>query len=294
MKRALLLAGALLLGFAAGEWCTGNFGFRAALGRLVRHDELAQLVGTRGIYAHDPASRNRSLEELAAAAKIADAAAGERVNNAALQHELDQLRAPLPNEKAWEGLLTNAGTNPARLRREIAENLRGRSWLEARVAAAAKPPNDQKIRSYFAAHPAEFQQPERYRASHLFLAAPAGYPAEVLAAKKRLIDELALRLQKGESFAALVAEFSEDEETKKRDGDLGYFSEERMLPELFAAAQSLRVGETSTPIRSRLGFHLLRVTEALPARAMTLPEASPEIAARLNNAQRGDALARLR
>ena len=67
-----------------------------------------------------------------------------------------------------------------------------------------------------------------------------------------------------------------------------------MLPELFAAAQSLRVGDTSTPIRSRLGFHLLRLTDALPAREMTLPEATPEIAAVLADQQRAAALSRLR
>ncbi len=293
MKRALLLAGALLLGVAAGEWCTGNFGFRAALGRLVRRGELVQLVGSRGIYASDPARRGRSFEQLVAEARIDSAAAGEPVNQAALQHELDLLRAPLPNDKAWDALLARAGTSPARLRGAVAANLRARAWLEARVATA-QAPNDKEISSYFTAHRAAFQQPPRYRACHLFLAAPDGYPAEVLETKRRLIDDLARRLQKGESFDALVAEFSEDEETKKRGGDLGYFSEERMLPELFAAAQGLRVGDTSTPIRSRLGFHLLRLTEALPAREMTLPEATPEIATTLANAQRADALARLR
>lgn len=293
MKRALLLAGTLLLGIAAGEWCTSNFGFRAALGRLVRRGELVQLVGSRGIYERDPARTGRSLEQLVAEAKIDSAAAGEPVNNAALQHELDLLRASLPNEKAWDALLVQAGTSPARLRREVAANLRARAWLEAR-AAATKPPNDKEISSFFTAHRAAFQQPVRYRASHLFLAAPDGYPNEVLETKKRLIDNLAHRLQKGESFDALVAEFSEDEETKKRGGDLGYFSEERMLPELFAVVQSLPVGDTSKPIRSRLGFHLLRLTEALPAREMTVLEASPEIAATLANAQRTDALGRLR
>jgi parvulin-like peptidyl-prolyl isomerase len=293
MKRALLLAGALFLGIATGEWCTGNFGFRSALGRFVRRGELRQLVGSRGIYDRDPGQRGRSLEQLVAEARIDSAATGESVNRAALTRELDRLRASLPNEKAWDTLLVQAGTSPARWRREVAENLRGRAWLETRVGAA-QPPNDNEIRGYFAVHQAEFQQPPRYRASHLFLAAPDGCPAEIFATKRRLIDELALRLQKGESFDALVAQFSEDEETKKRDGDLGYFDEERMLPELFAAAQSLRVGDTSTRIRSRLGFHLLRLTEVLPAREMTLPEATPEIAANLQNARRAAVLSRLR
>ena len=91
-----------------------------------------------------------------------------------------------------------------------------------------------------------------------------------------------------------MRQFSEAEETKNRGGDLNYFSADRMLPELFAAAQSLRVGETSTPIRSRLGFHLLHLTEALPPREMTLPEAAPEIAAALANAHRAAALAQIR
>ncbi len=293
MKRLLLLAAALLLGVAAGEWCTGRFGCRAALGRLVRRGELVQLVGARGIYDHDVARSGRSLEQLVEEAKIANASAGQPVATKAVNREMELLRAALPNDKAWSALLASAGTSERGLRREIAENLRGRAWLEARVVAV-NAPNDAELRSYYDAHRGQFQQPPRFRASHLFLAAPDGYPEEVLAAKRDLITALALRLQQGESFDALVAEFSEDEATKKHGGDLHYFSEQRMLPELFVAAQSLRVGETGTPIRSRLGFHLLRLTDALPAREMTLPEASPEIASNFANARRAEALSRLR
>ena len=143
MKRALLFGAALFLGIAAGEWGTRNFAFRAALGRLMGRGDLVQLVGSRGIYAQDPARSGRSLEQLISAAKIEAAAAHQPVNQAAVQHELNLLRASLPNEKAWEALLARAGTNPSRLRAEVAENLRARAWLEARVAAA-KPPTTTK------------------------------------------------------------------------------------------------------------------------------------------------------
>lgn len=293
MKRALLLIAALLLGGAAGEWGAGNFAFRSALGRFVRHDQLVQLVGRRGIYARDPLESGRSLEQLVADAKITNAAARETIAPAAIDRGLELLRAPLPNEKAWDALLARAHLSTRALRASVAENLRGRQWLEARVAAFP-PPNEQEIqRAYDAARPA-FLQPQRFRVSHLFLAAPDGYPDEVIAAKRQLIDELALRLQRGESFDELVSQFSEDEETKNRGGDLNYFSADRMLPEIFAAAQSLRVGQTSAPIRSRLGFHLLQLTEALPSREMTLPEATPEIVAALANAHRAAVLAQIR
>ena len=135
-----------------------------------------------------------------------------------------------------------------------------------------------------------FREPLRLRASHLFLAAPEGYPSEVIEGKRALINMLAARLRNGESFDVLVAEFSEDEATKKRGGDLNYFAEERMLPALFAAAQRLRAGETSAPIRSRLGFHLVRLTHVLPAQEMTFEQALPEIFATLENEKRARAV----
>jgi len=130
----------------------------------------------------------------------------------------------------------------------------------------------------------------RFRASHLFLAAPEGYPSEVIEAKRALINTLSTRLRTGESFDAFVRQFSEDEATKKRGGDLNYFGEERMLPEIFAAAQKLGVGETSAPIRSRLGFHLVRLTQMLPGQEMTFEQARPEIVAAIENEKRAKAV----
>jgi hypothetical protein len=287
MKRALLLGLALLLGVLAGECLTRNFVFRAQLGRIVRRGELQALVGTRGIYDRDVQSRRRSLPSLIEEAKVNRAAARTPVSASAIDHEMELLRAQLPNEKAWDALLANAGTSARALRREVAENLRSRGWLEAQVAAANPSPNEQDERRYYQAHRAEFQEPQRFRASHLFLAAPVGYPSEVIARKRALIDALAARQKNGEAFPALVAEFSEDEATKTRDGDLNYFAEARMLPEVFASAGKLQPGQTTPqPIRSQLGYHLLRLQEALPPQQIAFETAAPEIATRLDDERR--------
>ena len=178
------------------------------------------------------------------------------------------------------------------LRWEAGAHLRARNWLEAQIRSAITP-NDEEIRSFYNAHPDFFREPLRLRASHLFLAGPEGYPDEVIEAKRALINALAARLAKGESFPGLVAQFSEDEATKNRAGDLDYFAEERMLPEVFRAAQSLGVGATSGPIRSRLGFHLLRLTSTLPPEPLSFVQAAPEISVLLENKKRPAALATL-
>jgi peptidyl-prolyl cis-trans isomerase C len=205
---------------------------------------------------------------------------------------MELLREQFRDEKTWNGVLARTVMARRALEREVTTNLRDRAWIESMIAPELRP-NEEEARRYFEKHRADFQGPIRLRASHLFLAAPEGYSANVIEAKRALIAALAKRLAGGESFAALVAEFSEDNATKKRDGDLGYFAEKRMLPEVFAAAQELEPGAMSAPIRSRLGFHILRLTESLPARALSFKEAGPEIDALLANQKRSKAVAAL-
>lgn len=287
MKRALLLLAALALGILLGEVLTRNFALRAWLGRVAGRGELQALVGPQGIYDRDLQTSKRSLQSLIDQAKVSRAAARQPLGATALAREMALLRAQLPNDKAWAALLAQAGTSPRELRREMAEHLRSRAWLEAKLEALNSP-NESEERRFYDAQRAEFQEPLRFRASHLFLAAPVGYPNEVIESKRRLINALAARLKNGEDFPALVAEFSEDEGTKTRAGDLNYFAEARMLPEVFAAVAALPPGLTSAPIRSRLGFHLLRLEEVLPPQDVAFEAAVPEIAARLADERRAD------
>jgi parvulin-like peptidyl-prolyl isomerase len=244
------------------------------------------MVGRRGIYDRDLARTGRSLESLIEQAKVETAAAGQPISSGAVEREMDLLRWQFGATPQWNALEQFV------LRREMIAHLRARDWLEAQISSAIKP-NDDEIRSFYNAHPDFFRTPLRLRASHLFLAGPEGYPDEVIAAKRALINALASRLTKGEAFPELVAQFSEDEATKNRAGDLNYFAEERMLPAVFAAAQSLGEGETSGPIRSRLGFHLLRLTSVLPPELLSLAQAAPEISAMLENEKRALAVAAL-
>ena len=69
------------------------------------------------------------------------------------------------------------------------------------------------------------------------------------------------RLEAGEDFAALATELSTDNSTKEAGGDLGFFPRGVMVPEFEATAFSLPVGETSPPIETQFGYHVIRVEE---------------------------------
>lgn len=104
---------------------------------------------------------------------------------------------------------------------------------------------------------------------------------------KKIADDLVKKLRGGEDFAKLVTEYSDDQETKKSGGDLGFVKPTSPYPDdLKKAAMALKVGEVSDPIRIQLGFYILRAEERT---ATPFPEVREQIVMQLRQA-RVDAL----
>ena len=84
---------------------------------------------------------------------------------------------------------------------------------------------------------------------------------EVLAEKLARIGELQALLTAGGDFAEVAREHSEDPGSATHGGDLGCFSAGTMVPEFETAAFALKPGETSEPILSPYGYHLIKLRE---------------------------------
>jgi peptidyl-prolyl cis-trans isomerase D len=67
------------------------------------------------------------------------------------------------------------------------------------------------------------------------------------------------RLNAGEDFATLAAEFSTDTTSASNGGDLGWFGRGAMVSEFENAAFELEVGEISEPVQTNFGFHVIQV-----------------------------------
>ncbi|MBA2433017.1 MAG: peptidylprolyl isomerase, partial [Chthoniobacterales bacterium] len=276
MMRAVALVLALAIAATAGlvvsELLYRSSAFRELLGNVTGRGQLLALSGGAGIYESDRAARGDvGVDELVLEANLRRAAAAENVEPGEMEREWQLLQYQFGSEEAFTKVLHASGVWAETLGEELAHHLRGRRWLEQQIAPALTV-TEESARDFYAANTVRFEQPQRYRVSHLFLAAPEGTPAATVAAKRKAIDGLAVRLAKGEALASLAAEASEDPATKARGGDLGFFSAARMPEDFMAEVVQLTPGTPSPVVQTALGFHILLLTDLKTARALAFEE----------------------
>ena len=95
---------------------------------------------------------------------------------------------------------------------------------------------------------AKLQQTERVRARH------------ILVGTEQEAKDIEARLAKGEKFEDLAKQFSLDG-SKDYGGDLGYFTAPEMVAEFSKATFALKAGETSKPVKTDFGWHIIRLED---------------------------------
>ncbi|MDI6800746.1 MAG: peptidylprolyl isomerase [Thermodesulfovibrionales bacterium] len=111
---------------------------------------------------------------------------------------------------------------------------------------------DTDIQEYYNKNKADFKKPASYKLSHILVKTED-------AAKKA-----AERIKKGEDFAKVAKEISEDKESAKSGGDIGDFEKGKLPPEFDKAVQNMKKGQISAPIKTQFGYHIIKVADIKP------------------------------
>ena len=108
---------------------------------------------------------------------------------------------------------------------------------------------------------------EEVRAQQILISLkPTAPPADTLAAWERAMD-IIKRAQAGENFDSLALVNSNDPTVKGNHGDVYYFTGGQMTVTFENAAYAMKKGEIgSLPVRSPLGYHVIRILDRIPSR----------------------------
>ena len=119
--------------------------------------------------------------------------------------------------------------------------------------------SEDKIKEFYQIHKDDFVTPLKLRASHIMVDTEAE------------ANEVLQKLKEGGDFAQLAKQYSKDP-SKERGGDIGYFIKGQLMPELEEICFKLQVGQTTDIIKTKFGYHIIKLTDRIEPRTVELSE----------------------
>jgi len=108
-------------------------------------------------------------------------------------------------------------------------------------------------------------QQEEYKSRH------------ILVKEEKEAKDLLARLDKGESFDALAKEHSLDPGSGANGGDLGWAAADSYVEPFAEALTKLKKGETSKPVQSSFGWHIIRLEDTRTADFPEFEQVKPQL-----------------
>ena len=150
---------------------------------------------------------------------------------------------------------------------ELKKRLVVEAYLKKKVEEQANI-SDADLQKFYDTNKDKFKSGEQIRASH------------ILVKDEKVAQDILGKLKSGGSFEELAKKHSLDSAGEK-GGDLGWFSKGTMLPEFENAAFALKEGETSAIVKTKFGFHIIRLTGKRAAGQREFAEVKEQIKAAL-------------
>lgn len=180
----------------------------------------------------------------------------------------------LSSEDALRAAVERQGMSWEEYRETLQTQLAQMKLINLKVRSQIQVSEDEVKRRYAELMAAEKGEQE-VRASHLLILVTANAsPAEVEQARQEAA-RLSRTAREGADFQALLADA--EGQAKRSGGDLGWFRRGEMVRELEEAAFRLEAGTISDPIRTRFGWHVLKVEEKRDVPTRTLEAMSASI-----------------
>ena len=187
----------------------------------------------------------------------------------------DVKRRNAVNEEQLKAALMADGLSWEDYRQELQKQIM-RSKLISRVIREDFSLDDEALRGFYVQHIERFTEPDRRRVSHILIMIPQNADDLLTEALLHKGEMILGRLRRGEDFGELARLYSDDA-SAKNGGDLGFFKRGELLPKLDRVIFNTQPGESSILVRTKIGFHIIKVTEKKEGRVIPYEEVMEKV-----------------
>ena len=194
-----------------------------------------------------------------------------------VEDELEKIESRFPTKEDYRKAVKAQGLTPEEIRIGIERYLAIRQLTDQEVRSKIRI-SDEEMKRYYDGHREQFKLPEQIRLRLLLVGVdPAGLSEDWEKGRRRAQD-LADRAKKGEDFAELVRQFSDETDWKAKGGDTGLLHQGRLpYVEIEPLAFAQEAGSISDPIRTLFGYVVCRVEEKKPAQQLAFEDLNKDL-----------------
>lgn len=204
---------------------------------------------------------------------------GITVTDEEIQAAFDEYKKRFRTEEQFENYLKHGKVTVE----QIKERMRNKRALEKLIEKTGDlAVTDAEAQEFYQKNERFYVEKEGIRASHILVKVDENAPEEKVAEAKKKIEEIQAELKKGLDFDEAAKKYSEGPSSPK-GGDLGFFGRGQMVKQFEDAAFALEAGQVSEPIRTRFGFHIIKVHEKRTERKKPFDEVKDQIMESLRN-----------
>ena len=128
------------------------------------------------------------------------------------------------------------------------------------------------LKEFYTRNKEQLGVPEQVRARHILFKVEPAFSEDEKKQVKARAEAVLERAKAGEDFEKLARTYSDDQTSKTKGGDLGYFSPGKMVPEFEGAAFYTDPGKISDIVETKYGYHIIKVEDHTEARERSFEE----------------------
>lgn len=225
------------------------------------------------------------------------------VTNKDTEEALNKIIEQVGSKQKFNTVLKNYGVSLAEFKKDLAEEVKMKKLVDMLEKVNI---SEADARKYYNQNINKFKYPDKVRASHILIAANPDEMAEILkgdpknenmteseikaAVDKQMAEKLkkanevlALVNKDASAFAKVAKENSEDVESAKQGGDLGFFAKQEMVEPFANAAFSMKPNTISGLVKTSYGYHIIMVTDRKAAGQDSFEKVKSDIMLYLEN-----------